>query len=199
MTRPWTTFHRPERNTRMACKPDFVQGLPLWMTIPLRSALLRASSRQPGPLAQGGAAVAGARSLFGVAPGGACHAGRVATAPVGSYPTVSPLPVRAQAVCSLWRFPWGCPRRALPGTVTLWSPDFPRLSPRSSGHPRKGDMRGFAAGVKAAKNYGTWDMGHGAFHTGCFDTGARFQGRVRALSAICPLQGELWQAAEHLG
>src|SRR5262249_43377919 len=24
-----------------------------------------------------------------------------------------------------WHFPWGCPRRALPGTVFPWSPDFP--------------------------------------------------------------------------
>lgn len=30
------------------------------------------------------------------------------------------------AVCSLWRFPWGRPRRALPGTIASWSPDFPR-------------------------------------------------------------------------
>ena len=29
------------------------------------------------------------------------------------------------AVCSLWHFPWGHPRRALPGTVFPWSPDFP--------------------------------------------------------------------------
>ena len=33
------------------------------------------------------------RSLFGVAPGGACHAAAVASRAVGSYPTVSPLPV----------------------------------------------------------------------------------------------------------
>ncbi len=30
-----------------------------------------------------------------------------------------------RAVCSLWHFPWGRPRRALPGTVLPWSPDFP--------------------------------------------------------------------------
>jgi hypothetical protein len=29
------------------------------------------------------------------------------------------------AVCFLWHFPWGHPRRALPGTVFPWSPDFP--------------------------------------------------------------------------
>jgi hypothetical protein len=30
-----------------------------------------------------------------------------------------------KAVCFLWHFPWGRPRRALPGTVFPWSPDFP--------------------------------------------------------------------------
>ena len=25
----------------------------------------------------------------------------------------------------LWHCPWGCPRRALPGTASPWSPDFP--------------------------------------------------------------------------
>ena len=34
-------------------------------------------------------------------------------------------PCGAPAVCSLWHFPWGRPRRALPGTVFPWSPDFP--------------------------------------------------------------------------
>ena len=34
----------------MACKPDSVQGLPRWMTIPLALRLLAGSSRQPGSL-----------------------------------------------------------------------------------------------------------------------------------------------------
>ncbi len=29
------------------------------------------------------------------------------------------------AVCFLWHFPWGRPRRPLTGTVFPWSPDFP--------------------------------------------------------------------------
>ena len=33
---------------------------------------------------------------------------------------------QAQAVCFLLRYPSGCPARALPGTISLWSPDFPR-------------------------------------------------------------------------
>jgi hypothetical protein len=42
------------------------------------------------------------------------------------------------AVCFLWHFPWGRPRRALPGTVFPWSPDFPPSRPFGtcdSGHP----------------------------------------------------------------
>ena len=32
---------------------------------------------------------------------------------------------RAMAVCFLWHFPWGRPRRTLSGTACPWSPDFP--------------------------------------------------------------------------
>lgn len=32
-----------------------------------------------------------------------------------------------KAVCFLWRFPWGRPRRTLSGAVSVWSPDFPPL------------------------------------------------------------------------
>ena len=46
------------------------------------------------------------------------------TAPFHPYPQPSRSPTR-RAVCSLWHFPWGHPRRALPGTVSPWSPDFP--------------------------------------------------------------------------
>jgi hypothetical protein len=43
----------------------------------------------------------------------------------------------AQAVCFLWHFPWGHPRRPLAGTVFPWSPDFPPPTglPVSSGRP----------------------------------------------------------------
>ena len=71
----------------------------------------------------------GVSPLFGLAPGGVCHAASVAGRAVSSYPTVSPLPSwrTRQAVCFLWHFPWGRPRRVLPGTVFPWSPDFPPL------------------------------------------------------------------------
>jgi hypothetical protein len=35
----------------------------------------------------------------------------------------------AVAVCFLWHFPWGRPRRPLTGTVFPWSPDFPHPQP----------------------------------------------------------------------
>ena len=50
------------------------------------------------------------------------------TAPFHPYLRVAPL-----AVCFLWHFPWGCPRRPLAATVSSWSPDFPRRTRR--GHP----------------------------------------------------------------
>ena len=55
-------------------------------------------------------------------------------APFHPHPQAgSPRPRRAD--CSLWHFPWGRPRRALPGTVFPWSPDFPPPSCLGSGHP----------------------------------------------------------------
>jgi hypothetical protein len=76
--------------------------------------------------------------LFGFAPGGVCRAKLVAKPAVRSYRTVSPLPKQALAVYFLWHFPWGHPRRALPGTLFPWSPDFPPPHPfgyYGGGHP----------------------------------------------------------------
>ena len=58
---------------------------------------------------------AGSTVLLGLAPGGVCRARLVTAAPVRSYRTLSPLPVRdsrvaaPSAVCSLWHFPAGFP------------------------------------------------------------------------------------------
>jgi len=38
------------------------------------------------------------------------------------HPCLRPKP---PAVCFLWHFPWGRPRRTLSGAVLPWSPDFP--------------------------------------------------------------------------
>ena len=45
-------------------------------------------------------------------------------APFHPYPQANRSQPR-RAVYSLWHFPWGRPRRVLPGTVFPWSPDFP--------------------------------------------------------------------------
>src|SRR5579871_5005594 len=59
------------------------------------------------------------------------------TAPFHPYPEEGLSAVRA--VCFLWRFPWGRPRRTLSGAVSVWSPDFPPLL-SSGGRPA--DWRG---------------------------------------------------------
>ena len=82
----------------------------------------RATSRKPA------GALRLLSPLFGLAPGGACHAAPVTGRAVRSYRTFSPLPApreRGRAVRSLWRYPWGRPRRTLSGAVFPWSPDFP--------------------------------------------------------------------------
>ena len=76
--------------------------------------------------------------LFGLAPGGVYPAISVARYAVRSYRTLSPLPRtacrRAAAVCFLWHFPWGRPRRPLAATVFPWSPDFPPSRPLGKAH-----------------------------------------------------------------
>lgn len=123
------------KTRQAACKPGSVllaEGRPF---------LLDAACAAPpaaNPDRSGGDAPArlatGARSLFGIAPGGACHACSVTGAAVRSYHTFSPLPGFAslrrsrRAVRSLWRYPSAHAGRALPGALSSWSPDFPQGS-----------------------------------------------------------------------
>ena len=99
---------------RTACKPGSVQGFPLddHSSRDAVTDVLEPPTRSTRPRRP---AVARARSLFGVAPGGACLAVSVTADAVGSYPTFSPLPSHVMAVYSLWRFPAGFPGRGLPG------------------------------------------------------------------------------------
>ncbi len=85
---------RQEKAQRQpACKPGSVgPGLPGVTAIPLGRLSPAASSNQPGRLGPELPALAGATSLFGLAPGGACHARPVAGPAVRSYRTFSPLP-----------------------------------------------------------------------------------------------------------
>src|SRR5271169_6860351 len=59
------------------------------------------------------------------------------------------------AVYFLWHFPWGRPRRALPGTVPPWSPDFPPSAQRRRAAIRPSGTRNLGvrdAPVKARKD-----------------------------------------------
>jgi hypothetical protein len=88
-------------------------------------------TRIPGP-ATALPACADAGSLFGLAPGGACHAASVASGPVRSYRTLSPLPLpkeRRSALCGAipgvtpgGRYPPPCRR----GARTFLEPCGPR-------------------------------------------------------------------------
>ena len=116
LRRTWRPFIWGRRHRRPQCNQPGQQ----------RENTLRRARRPPRP------------SLFGLAPGGACRAATVASRAVRSYRTLSPLPRRTGAVCFLWRYPWGRPRRSLSGTLISWSPDFPpsrELAPRNSGRP----------------------------------------------------------------
>lgn len=147
---------------RGACKPDFVPRIaPVRRPFIWTANRFAASSCQPGSLGRSalpGLSDADTGSLFGVAPGGACHARDVAVPPVRFDRTVSPLPRfrrrrtsgSAGAVCSLWRCPSALAVRALPGTVASWSPDFP---------PREAVKRTLSAAVRPPARHGTYGDG----------------------------------------
>ena len=118
----------PEQKMRQtACKPGSVPGLLRAMAIPLGRPLPDASRDLPGRLSGNGlrAVPIWSCSRWGLP----C---RVRCRPRGAL-----LPhrftlaarrdrsLRCEAVCFLWRYPWGRPRRTLSGTVFPWSPDFP--------------------------------------------------------------------------
>ena len=120
---------------RTACKPDSVRWVaPTGWPFIWDRCCQRPLAANPGVSGPSSPRIAAATPLFGIAPGGACRAAPVASRAVGSYPTVSPWPRRTGAVSSLWRFPWGCPRRALPGTVLFLESGLssPKKSPERS-------------------------------------------------------------------
>jgi hypothetical protein len=100
-----------------------------WAAIPLGCASPRSSSDLPGsPCGPHVTAFRPSASLFGLAPGGVCRAVGVAASAVRSYRTISPLPApltRRLGGIFLLHFPWTRVPQALPGTLALWSPDFP--------------------------------------------------------------------------
>ena len=148
-----------DKNCQTAYKPGSVRPCNCkcrsGTTIPLGRASLRASRDQPGR--RGGNAPASrvrlspstppvtpirSCSRWGL-PCRPCCQGRGALLPhrfTLALAHVCPKGAHeSQAVCFLWHFPWGRPRRPLTGTVFPWSPDFPLLRglapERNSGRP----------------------------------------------------------------
>ncbi len=126
-----------EVGCQTACKPGSVRALRRGAAIPLGRASLRASRDQPGR--RGGTAPASQSRVAPLLPPAApirscsrwglpcrprCR-GRGALLPHRFTLARGGREPDARAVCSLWHFPWGRPRRPLAGTVVPWSPDFP--------------------------------------------------------------------------
>ena len=118
-----------------ACKPGSVPPLRRdAAAIPLDRSLPTGSRDQPGSLEAATLlpSCEGAGSLFGLAPGGACHAAPVTSGPVRSYRTLSPFPSsqrRRSALCGAipgvtpgGRYPPPCRR----GARTFLDPCGPR-------------------------------------------------------------------------
>lgn len=79
------------------------------------------------------------RLLLGLAPDEACHAAPVAGCPVGSYPTLSPLPRkpgRFAFCCAAVAAPSPAPPPVVDRRLLRRSPDFPP-SPQATGGPRE--------------------------------------------------------------
>ena len=95
------------------------------------------------------------------------------------------------AVCFLWHFPWGYPRRTLSGTLLPWSPDFPL--PCESSHPaiwRGPTMRADPVTVKApGTGLLTSGLGKPHGHSGDPAGGLAVQNTVRAGLAVTTLKG----------
>ena len=106
--------------------------------IPLVDALPRRSSSLPGDSASSVSV-----PLFGLAPDGVCHAVRVTTSAVGSYPTVSPLPCpKIGRFLFCGAFPRVAPAGRYPAPSLHGVRTFlDSRPPRSSGHPRTCPVR----------------------------------------------------------
>ena len=135
-----------------ACKPGSVRlarpcGPADVTAIPLGRPLPAASSNQPGWQGRKtGPSPCGLHHPYSVLlPAGLAmplplpEARCALTAPFHPYPRTGRTESAARAVCFLWRYPWGYPRRTLSGAVSPWSPDFP---PRKAAAVRPTGMAG---------------------------------------------------------
>jgi hypothetical protein len=141
--------------------------------IPLDRPLRVGSRDLPGPLrpttalpAQGGRTVPIRSCSWRGLPCRFCHQKRG-----GLLPHPFTLTCK-QAVCFLWRYPWGHPRRVLPAAMSSWSPDFPRPSCEGRDRPA----------VWSARNLRVQPPNVKAMRRACGGSSARRLHAVRQLS-----------------
>ena len=128
-----------------ACKPGSVLARKRWMAIPLGRPLPNASRDRPGRRRGNTAAGCPAcRPYLVLLPVGFAVPLPLPVARWALTPPFHPCLARrtGPAVCSLWHFPWGRPRRTLSGTVSPWSPDFPRRTVARPAQPSSRLTRG---------------------------------------------------------
>ena len=137
MTRPFAwrppCSKRRKKRCQMACKPGSVS---CWkMIIHLGQCLRITSSNQPGQAGlKTGPRARRPLSLFGFAPGGACHAINIAADAVRSYRTFSPLPVETGGSLSV-ALSLGSRRPGVTRHLVSMEPGLSStLPPRPSGH-----------------------------------------------------------------
>jgi hypothetical protein len=137
-----------ENKYQSACKPGSVWRRTSATAIHLGRRLLGASCNQPGQR-RGSRLAHRANPPRRAAPirfcsrwGLPCHLCCQRRGALLPHPfTLAAAGEPASAVCFLWHFPWGCPRRPLAATVDPWSPDFPppRATRAASGSDRPAD------------------------------------------------------------
>ena len=152
--RPMADYHHreydPNQNCQPACKPGSVW--PRRLAAPRRgghSSWARVATRLMQPTRTAGRKLPRGLPLYavpirscsrcGLPCRPCCQArGGLLPHPFTLAATLATEVATIAAVCFLWHFPWGRPRRMLSGTVFPWSPDFPHPQPfgcRGCGRP----------------------------------------------------------------
>ncbi len=130
-----------------------------------------------------------------------CYQGRGALLPHRFTLTAG----KPEAVCFLWHYPWGHPRRPLAGTVFPWSPDFPPpeqntpaaavqpsgffCSPAPSTRPRQCGVR---QRERAGRARVGWHQGCGGCLCGLARRGAQNHGSPNLSQQRANLAGRRW-------
>ena len=128
-------------------------------TIPLDRPLRDGSRDQPGRLRPTTAlpACAGAESLFGLAPGGACRAVDVAANAVRSYRTLSPLPLMKRGGLLSVALSLGSPPAGVTRRHVVVEPGLSSTAEAAAAAQPSDPRRSVGAGSPAVKGVNRWE------------------------------------------